>query len=125
MRAQQKMGLVRSNPNLARDLDLTADQLDRLDATMEAQSEQLSISESTFRQYAVDRRDIARRVEDARNRLAEVTSLLDRFTLLNSHYTSDIARLKAIEEAGSLFGALGRTDCPLCIRENLHNCGSK
>ncbi|HET9448350.1 MAG TPA: hypothetical protein VFO35_18925 [Steroidobacteraceae bacterium] len=30
MRAQQKMNLVRSNPNLARDLDMTADQLDRL-----------------------------------------------------------------------------------------------
>ena len=30
MRAQQKMNLVRSNPNLARDLDMTAEQLDRL-----------------------------------------------------------------------------------------------
>lgn len=30
MRAQQRMNLVRSNPNLARDLDMTAEQLDRL-----------------------------------------------------------------------------------------------
>jgi ribosomal protein L12E/L44/L45/RPP1/RPP2 len=30
MRAQQKMGLARSNPNLARDLNLTSDELDRL-----------------------------------------------------------------------------------------------
>ena len=38
MRAQQKMGLVRSNPNLARDLDLTADQLDRLYDVLAEQS---------------------------------------------------------------------------------------
>ena len=34
MRAQQKMGLVRSNPNLARDLDLTAEQFDRLNEAL-------------------------------------------------------------------------------------------
>lgn len=38
MRAQQKMNLVRSNPNLARDLDLTADQLDRLNDVLAEQS---------------------------------------------------------------------------------------
>lgn len=38
MRAQQKMGLVRSNPNLARDLDLTADQFDRLNDVLAEQS---------------------------------------------------------------------------------------
>lgn len=107
--------------DLAGPRDELEDQLDRLDATMEAQSEQLSIEESTFRQYAVDRRDVARRVEDARNRLAEATSLVDRFTLLSSHYTSDIARLKAIEEAGSLFRALSHTDCPLCGSPPAHH----
>ena len=38
MRAQQKMNLVRSNPNLARDLNLTADQLDRLNDVLAEQS---------------------------------------------------------------------------------------
>ena len=38
MRAQQKMGLVRSNPNLARDLDLTAEQFDRLNDVLAEQS---------------------------------------------------------------------------------------
>ena len=37
MAAQQKMGLMRSNPNVARDLDLTPEQVDRLFATLAEQ----------------------------------------------------------------------------------------
>jgi hypothetical protein len=90
------------------------DQLERLDDTMKSQSEQLSLTEAEFRSYSVQRRDVAKRMEDFRNRLAEVTALLDRFALLEIHYRSDIERLKGIEEAGSLFTALGESSCPLC-----------
>lgn len=38
MRAQQRMNLVRSNPNLARDLDMTAEHLDRLYDVLAEQS---------------------------------------------------------------------------------------
>jgi predicted nucleic acid-binding Zn-ribbon protein len=89
-------------------------QLTKLDATMEGHSAQLSVTEAEFRDFANRRRDVARKAEEARNRLTEINALLDRFTLLNDHYRSDIARLRAIEEAGSLFGALGDSDCPLC-----------
>jgi len=89
-------------------------QLIKLDATMAGHGAQLSVTEAEFRDFANRRRDVARKVEEARNRLTEITALLDRFTLLNDHYRSDIARLRAIEEAGSLFGALGDSDCPLC-----------
>ena len=90
------------------------DQLGRLENTMESQSEALSLSEAEFKKYTIERRDLAKRLEDAQNHLSEVTALLDRFTLLGAHYRSDIARLEAIEEAGSLFGALGSANCPLC-----------
>jgi hypothetical protein len=40
--------------------------------------------------------------------------LLERFTLLDAHYRSDIERLRGVEEAGSLFSALGEATCPLC-----------
>lgn len=39
---------------------------------------------------------------------------MDRFTLLDDHYSSDLERLKGIEEAGSLFSALTEAACPLC-----------
>jgi archaellum component FlaC len=99
---------------LAGPRDELEEQLGRLDASMNMQGEQLSAGESEFRDYAVRRRDIAKRIEDGRTRLAEVTALLDRFTLLEAHYRSDIGRLQAIEEAGSLFCALGEMNCPLC-----------
>jgi hypothetical protein len=90
------------------------DQLGRLDETMSAQGEQLAITEAEYRDYSIRRRDVAKKLEDGRNRLGEVTALLDRFTLLEAHYRSDIARLQAIVEAGSLFGALSDATCPLC-----------
>jgi hypothetical protein len=40
--------------------------------------------------------------------------LLERFNLLQVHYTVDTARLKGIEEAGTLFSALAEERCPLC-----------
>jgi uncharacterized protein YlxW (UPF0749 family) len=99
---------------LAGPRDELEDQLERLEGTMEEQSEDLSLSETEFKRFTVARRDVARRLEEGRNRLAEVTALLERFTLLGAHYRSDVERLKAIEEAGSLFVALGTSRCPLC-----------
>lgn len=94
--------------------DELQEQLDRLENTMDSQSAQLAMTEAQFKEATIQRRDVAKRVEDANNRLTEITALLERFTLLEAHYRSDLARLSAIEEAGSLFGALGDAACPLC-----------
>ena len=99
---------------LAGPRDELEDQLVRLDETMTSQGEQLAITEADYRDYSIRRRDVAKKLEDGRNRLGEVTALLDRFTLLEAHYRSDIARLQGIVEAGSLFGALSDATCPLC-----------
>ena len=89
-------------------------QLDRLDGTMNKQAQQLAVSESHYREVAGNRRDRLKKLNDANNRLTEVRSLVDRFKLLDQHYESDIARLKGIEEAGTLFSAYTEGDCPLC-----------
>ena len=89
-------------------------QRERLGESMRAQGELLAVSETAFRDAATRRRDIARRVEEGRDRLTEITALLERFTLLDAHYSSDKERLRGIEEAGSLFGALGTGTCPFC-----------
>lgn len=93
--------------------ELTA-QRERLGESMRSQGELLAVSETAFKDAAARRRDIARRVEDGRDRLTEITTLLERFTLLDAHYHSDLERLRGIEEAGSLFGALGVDTCPFC-----------
>lgn len=40
--------------------------------------------------------------------------MLERFRLLDRHYLSDIERLRAIEEGGTLFSVLSAGHCPLC-----------
>lgn len=89
-------------------------QRERLSDSMHAQGELLAVSETAFKDAAARRRDIARRVEEGKDRLTEITALLERFTLLDAHYRSDVERLRGIEEAGSLFGALGAGACPFC-----------
>jgi hypothetical protein len=89
-------------------------QRERLGESMRSQGELLAVSEKTFKDSAAHRRDIARRIEEGRDRLTEITALLERFTLLEAHYRSDTERLHGIEEAGSLFGALGVGICPFC-----------
>lgn len=100
--------------DLAGPPDELEEQREKLAETMRAQGELLAASESEFRTAAGRRRDIARRLEEGSDRLTEVTALLDRFTLLNTHYRSDMERLRGIEEAGSLFSALGAVTCPFC-----------
>ncbi|MEJ0027683.1 MAG: hypothetical protein WDN01_16790 [Rhizomicrobium sp.] len=71
-------------------------------------------SEAQYREASAKRRDLLTRLDEGNNRLTEITNLLDRFNLLDDHYSSDLERLKGIEEAGSLFSALAETACPLC-----------
>ncbi len=58
---------------LAGPRDELEDQLGRLDGSMEQHGEQLALTEAEFRVASSRRRDVAKHVEDARNRLAEVT----------------------------------------------------
>jgi DNA repair ATPase RecN len=103
------------------------EQLDKLENAMVSQTETLQESESAFREVSKRRRGVQRDIEDAINRLTEITALLERFTLLEAHYASDTDRLAAIAEAGNLFGALGATSCPLCGADPDHqsaeDCG--
>ena len=98
----------------AKDLE---DQLEKLDNTLLNQSEYLRVSERDYRAKADRRRDLRKKLEEGRDRRNEIAALLERFSLLDRHYTSDINRLKGIEEGGSLFEVLGKINCPLCGAE--------
>jgi len=90
------------------------EQLGRLEGSLEAYTQQLSASEADYRHLSGRRRQLRERLEEGKDRRAEITSLLERFDLLGQHYGSDIERLRGIEEAGTLFSVLGHTPCPLC-----------
>ena len=89
-------------------------QLGSLDQSISDQGRQLAISESEYREVSGNRRGFLKKLEEGNNRLTEIRNLLERFTLLDQHYTSDVERLKGIEEAGSLLVAFGDAVCPLC-----------
>src|SRR5262249_54340772 len=78
-------------------------------------------TESGYRELANRRRDLRKRLEEGQDRQTEIGSLIERFELLDRHYMSDLARLRGIEEGGTLFTILGRGPCPLCGAEAAHH----
>jgi len=91
-----------------------SEQLEKIDASLRQHTEQVNTTEAEFQQAAGRRRELRKRLEESRERRAEVEALLERFSLLDQHYASDIERLRAIEEGGTLFNILGSGHCPLC-----------
>ncbi|MGE0677195.1 hypothetical protein [Pseudolabrys sp.] len=103
--------------NHPRELD---DQLQRLETTLEEQGVQLNKSEEEYKSLSGRRRELRQRIESAEDRREEIAGLLERFSLLEQHYKSDTQRLKGIEEAGTMFGTLGKALCPLCGADPQH-----
>lgn len=90
------------------------EQLQKLDDSLRLQAAQVNTTETEFQAAAAKRRELRRRLEDGRERRAEVGAMLERFSILDKHYESDIERLRAIQEGGTLFNVLGSGHCPLC-----------
>jgi uncharacterized protein YydD (DUF2326 family) len=70
--------------------------------------------ENEYQQAQYERRRYSEHQEAAASRYRRLDLLLSRFDLLDSHYRSDLARLEAIAEAGSIFNAIHGGDCPVC-----------
>jgi hypothetical protein len=107
--------------------DLTGDpselqaQYERIQSSISRHVVQLSTTEDEFRQLADRRRELRKRLEEGRDRQAEILALLERFTLLDQHYQSDVQRLRGLEEGGTLFDVLGKGTCPLCGADAQHH----
>lgn len=91
-----------------------SEQLEKIDESLRQHAVQVNTTEESFQQAAGKRRDLRMKLEEGRERRAEVGALLERFRLLDRHYSSDIERLRAIEEGGTLFNVIGAAQCPLC-----------
>jgi hypothetical protein len=83
--------------------DHDQDELEKLDSSLEEQlAESFQVqeeAESDYRELTGRRRRLRLEHEDAQDRIAEIDTLLARFTLLEQHYGSDQDRLAAIIEA--------------------------
>ena len=91
-----------------------SDQLDRLSTTLASAEQTLQEQRAHLRAQHDARRTLIVEHNAARSRFDEVAALIARFELLDSHYKSDLLRLDALWEAGTLFPPLSSEICPLC-----------
>lgn len=106
---------------LTKSPDELEDQLQRLEGSLSQHANQLATTDAEYRDLEIRRRDGRQKLEEGRDRRGEIAGLLERFTLLDRHYVSDVARLRGIEEGGTLFEVLGQAPCPLCGAEPPHH----
>jgi len=90
------------------------DQKKNLEASLEARTQALSAVQREVSSLMGSRAEAAKDLKRAKARLLEISELVDRFTLLDRHYESDLNRLQAIHESGTLFVHLEAKPCPLC-----------
>ncbi|MCG3193037.1 MAG: hypothetical protein DIJKHBIC_02286 [Thermoanaerobaculia bacterium] len=106
---------------LTDDPDNLSDQLERIETSLAQHAGQLGATEVSYRQIVDRRRELRKKLEEGRDRRAEIASLIERFELLDRHYLSDLDRLRCIQEGGTLFAILGRGACPLCGSDPTHH----
>jgi predicted nuclease with TOPRIM domain len=96
------------------DEDELNDQLTKLEHIISAQNEALSNVQKAFNALLERRGNAAGEIRRRKARVTEIDELVARFQLLDNHYQTDLKRLQAIHESGSLFVHLEPTICPLC-----------
>jgi hypothetical protein len=90
------------------------DQLNKLDLSILSTREKIHLVQSHFNEMTSRRRNIIQNREEIKDRIDDITNMKGRFNLLRQQYVSDLYRLMAIEESGSLFVHHDRVFCPEC-----------
>ncbi|UTW59512.1 hypothetical protein KFE96_04195 [Kordiimonas sp. SCSIO 12603] len=88
--------------------------LSRLEESIAISKEQLQLTQSQLKEMTTYRRIIIKDREKVADRIDDIANMLERFLLLKAQYMTDLDRLMAIEETGSLFIHHERVSCPLC-----------
>lgn len=89
-------------------------QLEKLEESILSSRGQLQLAQSQLNEMTTQRREIVKNREAIKDRIDDIANMLERFALLKAQYVTDLRRLMAIEESGSLFVHHERVPCPLC-----------
>ena len=81
---------------------------------LEGLKAEISAEQDTISALETQRRSLWRDHIRAKSELAVLSELHSRFCLLRDHYRSDLARLKAISEAGFRLAQMPKERCPVC-----------
>ncbi|WP_409188476.1 AAA family ATPase [Bradyrhizobium sp. RDM4] len=90
------------------------DQEERLKSSLTDYAATLQTAQNELNELMTGRAEAAKKLRGVKARMLEITELVQRFTLLDQHYNTDVQRLRAIHEAGTLFVHLASRSCPLC-----------
>lgn len=94
--------------------DELQDQLEKLENSIASSRQKLQQAQSQLNEMTTQRREILKVREATRDRMDDIADMLLRFDLLKTQYETDLHRLMAIEESGSLFVHHERVPCSLC-----------
>lgn len=99
------------------------DQLEKLEDSISSSREKLQLAQTQLNEMTTQRREIVNNREAIKDRIDDIANMLERFALLKAQYVTDLRRLMAIEESGSLFVHHERVPCPLCgaLPESQHS----
>lgn len=89
-------------------------QLTELKASGATTTAELQAVQAMLDDNAAERRVAVDRLQELTARAAELDITLERFAKLQAVYSSDLDRLRSIEEGGSLLVAMAGRDCPVC-----------
>lgn len=103
------------------------EQFEKLELSISSGRAQLQLAQSQLNEMTTQRREIVKGREAIKDRIDDITNMLERFKLLRAQYVTDLHRLMAIEESGSLFVHHERMPCPLCgasaeAQHNIEEC---
>lgn len=90
------------------------EQLDKLNTSISSSRIKLHSVQSQLNEMTARRRNVVENREAVKDRINDISDMLSRFSLLREQYVSDLHRLMAIEESGSLFVHHETVPCPLC-----------
>lgn len=90
------------------------EQLEKIDKAISSSRENLQLAQTQLNEITTQRREIVKSREAIKDRKDDIADMLERFNLLKVQYVTDLKRLMAIEESGSLFVHHERAPCPLC-----------
>lgn len=90
------------------------EQLEKLDLFISSGRDRLQLAQSQLNEMTTQRREIVTSREAIKDRIDDIANMVERFDLLRAQYLTDLHRLMAIEESGSLFVHHERVPCPLC-----------
>lgn len=75
----------------------------KLEDSISSSRQLLQLAQAQLNEMTIRRREIVGHREKIKDRIDDIENMLERFSLLKAQYVSDLHRLMAIEESGSLF----------------------